>query len=153
MLSDLADRLGGVLRGIFGDTVKTVIYGSPDMIPTTAQPAVVYNAQSVGRVPTGATQGVINVTYSLAGVTSVMADSASAAAAAQELLWGYDSGKDVGIYPALLTKRNKILLHDALDRAWVLSDVGSADFQGYDTGRNVLGVVSLSITIQTLIKF
>lgn len=152
MLSDLADRLKAFFHRLYGGSVKTIIYGSPDLIPTTAQPAIIFNAQTVGRVPTGATKGVISITYAMSCVTSCMADCSAAAAAAQSFLWSYDAGKDAGVYPKLLTKRNSIIITDAMRRGWVLTDVGAASFRGYDTGRNYLGVADLTITIQTIIN-
>lgn len=151
MLSDLAARLKAFFRRLYGGSVKTVIYGSPDLIPTTAQPAIIFNAQTVGRVPTGATKGVISITYAMSCVTSYMADCSAAAAAAQSFLWSYDAGRDAGVYPQLLAKRNSIIITDAMRRGWVLTDVGAASFRGYDTGRNYLGVADLTITIQTII--
>lgn len=151
MLSDLADRLKAFFRRLYGGSVKTVIYGSPDLIPTTAQPAIIFNAQTVGRVPTGATKGVISITYAVSCVTSYMADCSAAAAAAQSFLWAYDAGRDAGVYPKLLTRRNSIIIADAMRRGWVLTDVGAASFRGYDAGRNYLGVADLTITIQTII--
>ena len=151
MLSDLADRLKAFFRRLYGGSVKSVIYGAPDLIPTTAQPAIIFNAQTVGRVPTGATKGVISVTYAMSCVTSYMADCSAAAAAAQSFLWSYDAGRDAGVYPQLLAKRNSIIIADAMRRGWVLSDVGAVSFRGYDTGRNYLGVADLTITIQTII--
>ena len=153
MLSDLADRLKAFFRRLYGGSVKTVIYGSPDLIPTTAQPAIIFNAQTVGRVPTGATKGVISITYAVSCVTSCMADCSTAAAEAQSFLWSYDrAGKDAGVYPQLLAKRNSIIITDRMRRGWVLADVGAASFRGYDTGRNYLGVADLTITIQSIIN-
>lgn len=153
MLSDLSDRLGAFLRRELGEQFKSVIYGAPEMIPTTAQPALLYNAETVERIPVGATGGTITITYTLSALSSQMADCETAAQAAQSLLWSYDRGRDVGLLPALIRRRNNIVFVDSMDRPWVLSSIGQASFDGMAVGRNYLGVCNMEITIQTSLRF
>lgn len=134
--------------------IKTVSYGSPEMIPTTAQPALLLNCLGMEKTPIGGTEINLKLDFRLYGLTSEMSDNYTATTKAQDLLWLYDDGQqeDLGIMPCLLSKRNSVMLTDKFQRPWVLVDISAPRFYSENSGKNYLGAVEIDFTLQTLLS-
>ena len=150
MFSSLANKLIEFFSQL-KPGVKTILYGTPEMVPTTAQPALLINAIGVDSVPTGS-QGIpVSVAFKLYGITSAMADNYTATVSAQDFLWRYADNDDLGLYPLLLANRNKIIFSDDLGRDWVLFRISSPKIYAENTGKNYLGATEIDITLQTIL--
>lgn len=151
MFSTLATALKDFFQRELGNSVKSVMYGTPELLPTTAQPALLINAVGLSSVPSGS-QGIpIEVTFRIYGLTSQMSDNFSATVASQNFLWQYSDNDDLGLFPVLLANRNKILFADTQGRKWVLFRVSAPKFYSENVGKNYLGAVEIDITLQTIL--
>ena len=156
MFSDISQKLitffqaDENLQGL----IKTVSYGTPEMIPTTSQPALLLNCLGMEKTPIGGTQLNLKLDFRLYGLTSEMSDNYTATTKAQNLLWLYDdqTEEDLGLMPCLLSKRNSVMLTDKFNRPWVLVDISAPRFYAENTGKNYLGAVEIDFTIQTLLS-
>ena len=151
MFSTLATELKDFFQRELGNSVKSVMYGTPELLPTTAQPALLINAIGLSSVPSGS-QGIpIEVTFRLYGLTSQMSDNFTATVEAQNFLWRYTNNDDNGLYPVLLAHRNKVLFTDIQGRKWILFRVSAPKFYAENVGKNYLGAIEIDITLQTIL--
>lgn len=151
MFGTLATALKQFFERELGNSVKSVMYGTPELLPTTAQPALLINAVGLSSVPSGS-QGIpVEVTFRLYGLTSQMSDNFTATVASQNFLWQYSDNDDNGLYPVLLANRNKVLFVDKQDRKWILYRLSAPKFYSENVGKNYLGAVEIDITLQTIL--
>lgn len=133
--------------------VRSVIYGTPELIPVTAQPAALFCATDASAIPVGAVDVPITLSFKLYILTTLLADNYTATCAAQDLYWRYPrtaEEEEGGVALALLDLNNSVLT-DRLGREWIMTFLGAARFSGLQSGKNYTGEIDIDFNIKTYV--
>lgn len=154
MISYLIDTLGGIVRQeMNGGTLRGFVsarYGPAQVVPTTEQPAILYNIKDLDSVCGGSAFPTLKVNFDFWGTAAPTTNPQEAALRAHSLLWNYiveDAKKaDIGLLPFALYMQGRMLPADDMGRSWRFFFDSAPKTYTSQADQNVIGSVWLRLS-------
>lgn len=135
--------------------IKTVHYGPAQAIPTTSQPALLFNFLGSDSVYGQSKGRVLEMRFGLYACNSVTSSVEQAAIDAQNLYWFYSDSApfDRGLIPWIMNLCRSNFFYDSLGRQWRVKFDDKKPVKIYAdlAGQNVRGAVYTEIVLMTML--